>query len=550
MSRGVDWRRWLDPIDDFVRSSAGGAPRWAVFCTYGVDLHLLDTRVLHALSRRGRQFRTVVLADARELEKELGRGGRGASPEANVHPVRVRGGVFHPKLLLLRAGPRARVCFGSANLTSGGLGGNLELWAHSDDEDVVAGVVAFFSALQSNAAVTLDPAAKRAVARALAGLPGPHESERVWTSLAGPFVDRLSKAPRGARIDIISPAYATGGLEGLWKRVERSRVTVHTDARLAIKGVAQRGFRPDKLSEADADDGDDPARPRTLHAKGYLVRSARPHLWMGSANLTSKALCRRVGGGGNVEILVKMPLSTADANAFVADLGRWFGTTPAELRPRQHDGDVEAQGSVLAAEASPRRDGWRLTMHLVSPAAGLDIRLHGKKYQPKVRGLTATLDVPGPMPEARMFTAFEITGGGDVPFVVNAPHVPGDDAMSTVDDVLASWTDDLLGRVVVAGPAAREAADDDGDDEPDAQREEEEELRRRLDAAEHQGAIDKIAVHLAVLKRAIERSRGRRAYRAQLGEALLASLARAPASDAHLVGAIEQWVRSTIGGPR
>jgi len=32
---------------------------------------------------------------------------------------------------------------GSANITTGDFGGNLELWTHTDDDDVVAAIVAF-----------------------------------------------------------------------------------------------------------------------------------------------------------------------------------------------------------------------------------------------------------------------------------------------------------------------------------------------------------------------------------------------------------------------
>jgi hypothetical protein len=69
---GLSRQRWIDPIDSFVREFGRSIPeRWAVICTYECDFQVLERRILPSLNRRGRAFRTLVLADARALEDRL-----------------------------------------------------------------------------------------------------------------------------------------------------------------------------------------------------------------------------------------------------------------------------------------------------------------------------------------------------------------------------------------------------------------------------------------------------------------------------------------------
>ena len=116
---GIARQRWIDPLDNFVRDHGRQTPRWAIICTYGCDPDVLERQVLPRLNRRGRAFRTLVLADAGELEVQLaGKSTFRPRNQVNLHPVRVRGGgIFHPKIVFLRAGAHARVCFGSANIS-------------------------------------------------------------------------------------------------------------------------------------------------------------------------------------------------------------------------------------------------------------------------------------------------------------------------------------------------------------------------------------------------------------------------------------------------
>ena len=68
----------------------------------------------------------LVVADAGALQAQFRAGMYSTFGRYNVAPARcAKGGVFHPKLMLLRAGKHYLAGIGSANLTPGGLGGNL-----------------------------------------------------------------------------------------------------------------------------------------------------------------------------------------------------------------------------------------------------------------------------------------------------------------------------------------------------------------------------------------------------------------------------------------
>jgi len=61
---GIAWQRWLEPIGEFVRRHGREVNRWAIACTYELELATLQRSVLPVLSRRGSAFRTLVLVDA------------------------------------------------------------------------------------------------------------------------------------------------------------------------------------------------------------------------------------------------------------------------------------------------------------------------------------------------------------------------------------------------------------------------------------------------------------------------------------------------------
>lgn len=348
-SRGLGWRRWIDPIDSFVREHGDLTPRWAIICTYECEMDRLEQDVLPLLVRRGRAFRTMVLADAGVLQARL-RAGKSPAGRINVHPVRLlKGGVFHPKLILLRAGNRARVCFGSANVTSGGMGRNLELWAHSDEPEIVRALTAFLDELSHHEGVALDPPSCRALDRALTGLTR-GTSPFIWTSLGESFTSRLQRKDSGlagaTAVHIVSPAYASkGGVTAVLASFRDRPMTIYTDGPLVRGSAKILRYAPphaaDADSSADEEDTSTP-RPAQLHAKAYLFEGrGEAILWFGSANFTMQALVRSVRKGGNVELLVRTTLRGPELRAFLADLGEWF---PSEVGPDRADAPPGAKG--------------------------------------------------------------------------------------------------------------------------------------------------------------------------------------------------------------
>ena len=135
---GLSHRKTTDAISSFVRQHASATPRRAVFCTYDFHAPRFEAVVLPQVTRRGRFFRTLVLADQAALQRPGALTQRGAGPRYELAPVRLKGpGVFHPKLVVLQAGPRVLVGIGSSNLTPGGLAGIANSFLGRDDMEAV-----------------------------------------------------------------------------------------------------------------------------------------------------------------------------------------------------------------------------------------------------------------------------------------------------------------------------------------------------------------------------------------------------------------------------
>jgi hypothetical protein len=546
--QGLAWQRWLDPVDEFVRQHRREPSRWAIACTYELELATLQRAVLPALSRRGAAFRTLVLVDAGVLERVMNDLAAPLVGAVNLHAVRVtRGGVFHPKLLLLRAGGHVRVCFGSANLTSGGLAGNLELWSHSDSADVVPGVTAFFDELLAAKAVVLDPSARRGLRRALLGLPR-RATPAVWSSLTEPFAHRLARRgePRARRAVIVSPLFATaGGLTAARSAVPAGDVTLCTDRAIALSRCKVRVLRG--TTDAETESGD-PA-PQALHAKAYAfeARDGSANVWSGSANFTAQAVTKSVAQGGNVELMVRAHLPRdewqrlahdLENDLFVAMTGR------PELPPVQGAAMPAARSTVIGAElvigvsgpalliTSTRASG---VVRLAYQRRTVTIPIRAGRGRLEGAPLRAFLGAIATAIEASTcFAIHELLGRSRFAVVVNIPHVPptaaeGGSGHATLD----AFANELLGRVIVYARPPGVAADDgdpdlgsDVDAEDDGGAPLDAELERRLDECRHQGRLDRDAVTLAVLEKRLRKAHAdqRTAYRGEIVQTAEATL--------------------------
>jgi hypothetical protein len=526
---GLESQRWIDPVEEFVRRHGHNSSRWAIACTYEVDLPLIQRVVLPVLSRRGCAFRTVILSDAARLEAVLTQVSGPFSGAINLHSVWMRRGVFHPKLLLLRAGGEARACFGSANLTSAGLNGNLELWSHSDDPVIVAAIVDFLTRLTASPGIDVDPAGQRSLRAALRGMANrPHPS--VWSSLDGSFEARLRRRRNGkaSRALVISPMYATpAGLRRARAAIPTRRLELFTDEPVQLSRVVANVLRP--AANVDGDDGEpderqiDGARaraPTILHAKAYVFprgATSGADAWIGSANFTAQALSKGIGDGGNVELMVEAALPKDELARFTADLEQWFlpVTGPIPQAPAKVETLAEPLATVMSCELIEGRMGPALIVYSIRRDGTIELVFEGRHVTVAIKRGRGSVDgakLRGfmPLPDLSAATPLVIhqwIGGRLQPVVVNVPHVPpgpqdGGAAFGSVDAMIA----DMMGRVPVRRPSedpdARgpSEAEDDGVGElpPD-------ELERRLDEVRHQGGLDKVAVSMAVLLKLIAR---------------------------------------------
>ena len=123
--KGLRWERTSDAVRQFITAYGQPSPRRTVLCTFDFDPDRFNATLLPQLTRRGRQFRSLVIANAGALQTKLRCLAKPVFGRYAVGPAKcMHGGVFHPKLIFLRAGDHFLVGIGSANLTPGGFGGN------------------------------------------------------------------------------------------------------------------------------------------------------------------------------------------------------------------------------------------------------------------------------------------------------------------------------------------------------------------------------------------------------------------------------------------
>lgn len=518
---GLERNRWVDPIDDFVRQHGHSTPRWAVFLTYNIDLDRFARAVLPTLTRRGRRFRTVILSDQGTLEESLNLSRPQLRGAVNLHPIQCRrGGVFHPKLVFLRAGRHVRACFGSANITDGGMGSNLELWTSTESPEILGGIQHFLLTLTQSPDLGIDDGACRSLRRAISGLVG-SESASVWSSLQESFASRLKSGPeRNASLaTVISPMYATdGGIKSARAAIPSTEVQLYTDLAVPVPKSSVFVYSPPHVAD-QADDAD--SFPRVLHAKAYVFRtedSGAALAWMGSANFTAQALTKPVSNGGNVELMVRTMLPKDEADALDVDLAELFkkGKTLSGAVDRDTSAPSRAIATILSCELVGSASEPRLRIHATQRQGHVVLVNDGRRVDVTInngRGILEGAALCRLLPEldltaAHVFVLYQLVRGEEVPVVVNVPHVPPDDVTgahshASIDTLL----DDLLGRIPIfraKGESGDDQEDDvdppsgDDDNEADA---ETCDLERRLDQVRHQGELDQLAVKAALLKK-------------------------------------------------
>ncbi len=585
---GLRWERISDAVRDFIRQHGGSPPRRAVLCTYDFDPKHFHAMLFPALTRRAREFRTLILADAGSLQQSFGSPGQRTFARYELAPVRcLKGGVFHPKIMFLQAGRSYLVGIGSSNLTRGGFGGNLELMLFADQSGpegklLIQGVASFFHRLIASKNVAVPQTTCRFVRKILTGL----EPLRnvVLDSLEAPLLEQMVQAHRKAgggaarAFHIVSPWHSSGASpDGTDPKViAEIRRRFGVDGRIRAYTQGHGGVGPDLgdgidvqiLQETtlaatpDSPEAEEEAahdhRPTQLHAKAYLIRgSGKGTLFFGSANCTQPALTRSVPRKGNVEVLVGVRLKEADMRAIEKDLEQLFRPAEKKCAAKPQQRPSVPRGVILAGHVAA--SAGRTVLRVEAPSVnGRTITIASTPRLPGSVNVSITKGI-GEVREERLLQLFS-DGGPDrqadswccvlwektqsnwVPFPVLVPlteptSAQPDEALYELLEEECGWwpsrkTDTNEDRTEVwtgENGAAEDA--DDTETEKDA-----------WTKANHQGELDRIAVAAALLRRRVlkqfETPASRRAYFRLLQEQI-DSLQLAP----HLVTILRKFFK-------
>lgn len=328
-------------FDDFKE----GGYHSSVLSTFSVDPAFYDASLQFRLRGLGCR-NNLLIADATMLEQSLE-----AIPDAFsnagrkylIHPVHSTS-CFHPKLALRYGKAKARLIVGSANVTSAGWAGNLELvstlsWnARDEGQDSEVHRTLFVRAHQWMASITA-PAQDNRVAYKLELI----RSQSPWIDEPGLVGDAPFELSDGSQIDLLvsDPSNTTGLADRMLTLIDEpiERLTIISpywdDQLSALKRLCTEVGSPDLrifLSQNDRNPSRSSTFPvaaigkpsikfhpivpgggnsdRFLHAKMFLFHgTAHDFLFVGSANCTVAALGTQGNAGVNHECLLfrKLP---------------------------------------------------------------------------------------------------------------------------------------------------------------------------------------------------------------------------------------------------
>lgn len=580
---GLRWQRTSDALKNFVSRFGTDTPRRAVLLTYEVDIERFQVVLLPELTRRGRQFRTLVLADSGALQSSLRRSRPRNIGRFELGQVRAGRGVFHPKLVFVCAGKHRLVGVGSANLTAGGLGSNLELMLFADNQSksgrwLVGGAASFLDRLLRHRLIQIPRSARDFLELAIAGIakrPG-----EILDSLGGPLLGQMATASKkflgtkgAARLAVMSPWHSStsstdgidpGVLQKLGRAFGNPRMTVYTDGRngrgpnLGRRAVVH--VRSERIVEADGEEVDEvilasERRPTRLHAKAYLLESHRgsPVFFWGSANCTHPALTQSVAQGGNVEIMVASKLHSSDALRFQSDLADLFTEAKCTIAISPQKAPAKPVGAILAGYVSESASGIRLQIEAPTVRQGAVLICHkegGRTVRVPVRDGTGLVSHPKSLaaifhegPPLRnsatwVSVLWERVRGGDVPFPVVVPLIVDDSAGPDIALQSVVWEE--LGVWPNQPPTS---GDQDGEEREERDNDDDDVVL--LAESFHQGELDRLAVAVSVLRKRIRSAAAGTAYAAARMRILRNQVARLALPD-HLRKIISRYLSRPV----
>jgi hypothetical protein len=358
----------------------------SIATSFGIDFDAYESIVLPRLRGAGCR-NNLVLADVRLLTHALC--GASALPHHAGRLYTINGiaapGVFHPKVFMQAGRRRGRMIVSSANLTTPGLGGNLELAGmvmsdapNSGEQQLVAAgwqyLSRFLNGDQLAIAAQVDWMLTRAPWLAkttpptgpvnladgtLAALLVTGETSGIgerFIELVGEPVERLI---------VISPYWDSNlaALSYLTERLSPGETSVLLDPEYAVFPKWALG----KIQGVRLYDRGDFRKGRFIHAKAIIAETATAdHVLIGSANCTLPALGDADFAGSNEEACLYRrlpPGSMADALGLVAILTNERQLDPATLPDL--DLDEELPLDALAARNPGKFECWvdTLTWH-------------------------------------------------------------------------------------------------------------------------------------------------------------------------------------------
>lgn len=520
----ITWEGATEALERFLDSNRDKSVR-AVFTTYNFHAESFQRSWMRKLRRSRAQV--LVLADRRELRSV--NHGDAALAGFQIAPVGMTRGVFHPKIVLVRAGDDLFAAIGSGNLSPGGLGGNLELQLAISTRPghrhpLADGIAGFLRDMAESTLLRMQATARRFLTVMTQDLP---PGSGVFSSLSRPLIDQVIAAVPGrgpATTTLLSPWHAGTGEQvdstviGHLRRRIGGTVEVLTDG---IDGKAPdlpqchtRIYR----GRADAADDEDnkeamPTRPSRLHAKSLIIQRAGCGWWfLGSANATRPALCQSVAQGGNLEVLAIISLD-AKSLARLDRTWRSLFTEAIAVHQFRSTWTPAHCGTILGGELLPSTTGATLRLTACSadlrnamvilPSQSKKVRsevisFHGGEANVTGEALRRLLPTPPDRRQGATSIILEELHHGDRhPFIVSIPLLIDDEQGVSLCDRLDEELRFLERRWPVAKPRGTtqdldhepgDVDDDNHDTELDG-----------LTSTQHQGSLDRLAEQLHLI---------------------------------------------------
>ncbi|NKM44144.1 hypothetical protein GFL91_03865 [Rhizobium leguminosarum bv. viciae] len=422
------------------------AAKWTslLFTTYSLSLSFLEAVPLSSVNRSFKDF--TVLTDLEGYLSSLSDvGAIGVGRDYDLVPIKVDGGVFHPKISLLADDSgNIRATVGSGNLSFGGWGYNhevLEILRPGKDSRCFADLAEMLEAMAAASIPgrrfeCLRPPGLNQfidIARRASIQTGEGRSRLLHTmkgSLIPQFREMADELGGARALTIVSPFFTQhAGVEALASGLECADVSVMVPLRapsmFEFKEATMGGFPCKRVTSELFEDR------RSLHSKLFDIQCEKGRLVVtGSANATVPALL-----GRNIEAVVVRPTDRSTS------LG-WRPTTRSD--------------SISTEEREPKP----------SSGAGLVVDYNGGAVVGRVMGLDATGDWDAFLSSGtrrQQVGAVSIDGSGKFRFAPPSNMDPLTLATSVQvilirgDIELRGWLilRDLIGAISRRGPIAR-----------------------------------------------------------------------------------------------